>query len=235
MSLGTATVGANHFSRSVQSKTNEVTTLIRINVRVYSLHCSRHPQANTNRSIYNLCGSSATLLRYLRSIAAISRTQLRTADRSISHWPSTFVTMEDRPEPQSTDCEKLDGISEPSPEIRGMGHSASSSTANTNAPVAATSQNGSQQGATAAATISKPSILKRVWGKLGINAFVVMFMVKGALPPTIAISIYQRYSVAVNYLNLGYVMIVISILTVPVLPRGKYLMNLFVTLVSTSS
>lgn len=71
--------------------------------------------------------------------------------------------------------------------------------------------------------------------KLGINAMVVMFMIKGALPPTIAIAIYQRYSVAVNYLNLGYVMIVVSILTVPVLPRGKYLMNLFATLVSTAN
>jgi hypothetical protein len=137
--------------------------------------------------------------------------------------------MEGRSQSQSKDPEKLDSISGPSPELH---NSSSSSTANTNVPMATKSQNGGQTGAAAAASPPKSSLLKRVWGKLGINALVVMFMIKGALPPTISIAIYQRYSVAVNYLNLGYVMIVVSILTVPVLPRGKYLMNLFITLVS---
>jgi hypothetical protein len=140
--------------------------------------------------------------------------------------------MEGRPQPQSEDIEKMGSISGPSPELHSMQNSSSSSTANTNAPVAINSQNGGQEGFVADASPPKPSILKRAWGKLGINAMVVMFMVKGSLPPTISTAIYQRYSVAVNYLNLGYVMIVISILTVPVLPRGKYVMNLFITLVS---
>jgi hypothetical protein len=143
--------------------------------------------------------------------------------------------MESRAEPGALESEKLDITSQSSPDFHNMHSSASSDTAKTNRPVPSNSQNRGQQGG-AAPTVSpaKPSILKRIWGKLGINAMVVMFMVKGAISPTIAISIYQRYSVAVNYLNLGYVMIVISILTVPVLPRGKYLMNLLITLVSTN-
>ena len=152
--------------------------------------------------------------------------------RSLNHpieIHSAFVSMEDRPQPEVLDHEKMDITSQPSAESRITENSASSSAANANAPAVVNSQDGGQQEVEAAAT---PSILKRIWGRLGINALVVMFMVKGALPPTIALSIYQRYAVAVNYLNLGYVMIVISILSVPVLPRGKYLMNLSISLVS---
>jgi hypothetical protein len=77
----------------------------------------------------------------------------------------------------------------------------------------------------------KTSFAKRVWVKLGFNPMVVMFMVKGALAPTICMAMYQRHSLAAHYLNLGYLMMVISLLTVPVLPRGKFLMNLLITLV----
>ena len=137
--------------------------------------------------------------------------------------------MEPRAQPQARDTEKQDTVSEPTPKFQ---NSSSLSTANTNTPGAANLRGERQDGVAAAASPIKPSILERAWGKLGFNAMVMMFMVKGSLPPTIAIAIYQRYSVAVNYLNLGYVMIVVSILTVPVLPRGKYLMNFFITLVS---
>ena len=142
------------------------------------------------------------------------------------------MTMNDRPKQEAQESEKMDTTSHPSPELQSMHNSASSDTANMNSPVGGNSPNGSQQPRTATASAVKPSTLKWVWGKLGFNPMVIMFMVKGSLPPTIAISIYQRYSVAVNYLNLGYVMIVISILTVPMLPRGKFLLNLLVSLVS---
>lgn len=59
-----------------------------------------------------------------------------------------------------------------------------------------------------------------------------MIMVKPSISAVIAMAIYQKHSVAVNYLNLGYLIIIISIITVPILPRGKYLMNLFLCLVS---
>lgn len=81
-------------------------------------------------------------------------------------------------------------------------------------------------------TPRKPFILLRAWKKLGITPLVFMIMVKPAISAVIAMGIYQKHSVAVNYLNLGYLIIIISIITVPILPRGKYLMNLFLCLVS---
>jgi hypothetical protein len=81
--------------------------------------------------------------------------------------------------------------------------------------------------------ISKnPSIIKRIWAKLGINGLVVMIMVKPAVAATISMAIYQSPRVAVNYLNLGYLVIIVSITTVPILPRGKFLLNLFLSVVS---
>jgi hypothetical protein len=78
----------------------------------------------------------------------------------------------------------------------------------------------------------KAPLLKRIWTKLGINPFVMMIMVKPAVAATIATAIYQSPSVAVHYQNLGYLIIVISITTVPILPRGKFLLNLLLSLVS---
>jgi hypothetical protein len=82
-------------------------------------------------------------------------------------------------------------------------------------------------------TTLTPSIFRRAWAKLGINPLVATIMVKGALAPVIATAIYQSKSVAVNYQNLGYLMIVVSILTSPILPRGKFMMNLFISVVSS--
>ncbi|KAL2064999.1 hypothetical protein VTL71DRAFT_4139 [Oculimacula yallundae] len=79
-------------------------------------------------------------------------------------------------------------------------------------------------------TTEKPFILLRLWKKLGITPLVFMIMVKPAISAVIAMAVYQKHSVAVHYLNLGYLIIIISIITVPILPRGKYLMNLFLCL-----
>jgi hypothetical protein len=78
----------------------------------------------------------------------------------------------------------------------------------------------------------KPSFLTRIWNKLGINGFVLMIMVKPAVAATISMSIYQSQKVAVHYQNLGYLIIIVSITTVPILPRGKFLLNLFMSVVS---
>ena len=77
----------------------------------------------------------------------------------------------------------------------------------------------------------KLPLLKRIWTKLGINGIVVMIMVKPAVAATISMAIFQSQKVAVHYQNLGYLIIVISITTVPILPRGKFLLNLFLSLV----
>jgi len=80
---------------------------------------------------------------------------------------------------------------------------------------------------------NKVPLLKRIWKKLGINGIVLMIMVKPAVAATIAMSIFQSQKVAVHYQNLGYLIIVISITTVPILPRGKFLLNLFLSLVGS--
>lgn len=56
-------------------------------------------------------------------------------------------------------------------------------------------------------------------------------MIKPALAAAISMAIYQIHAVAAVYLNFGYLIVIISITTVPILPRGKFLMNLFVTVV----
>lgn len=80
-----------------------------------------------------------------------------------------------------------------------------------------------------------PSIFKRAWSKLGINGTVAALVFKGALAPLIATAIYQRKSVADVYLNFGYLIIVVSILAVTILPRGKFMMNMSISVVSTRS
>ena|SRR6187402_1754409 len=92
--------------------------------------------------------------------------------------------------------------------------------------------NNAQNGLPPSPTPKPPTFLQRVWKKLGINGVVFMIMVKPAIAAVISMAIYQRPSVAINYLNFGYLMIIISIITVPILPRGKFLMNLFLCLVS---
>lgn len=81
---------------------------------------------------------------------------------------------------------------------------------------------------------AKSSVMKRVWKKMGINGLVVMIMVKPAIAATISMAIYQSQRVAVNYLNLGYLIIIVSVTTVPILPRGKFLLNFFLSVVSSA-
>jgi hypothetical protein len=86
--------------------------------------------------------------------------------------------------------------------------------------------------ATPSTSTKKPPLIKRIWKKLGINGVVMMIMVKPAVAATISMAIYQKKSVAVHYLNFGYLIIIVSISTVPILPRGKFLLNLFLSVVS---
>ncbi|KAE9381490.1 hypothetical protein N431DRAFT_458077 [Stipitochalara longipes BDJ] len=79
----------------------------------------------------------------------------------------------------------------------------------------------------------RPPLLKRIWKKLGINGIVVMIMVKPAVAATISMAIFQSQKVAVHYQNLGYLIIIVSVTTVPILPRGKFLLNLFLSLLLT--
>lgn len=60
----------------------------------------------------------------------------------------------------------------------------------------------------------KPSKLKQIWTKTGLDVGTIMMMVKGGLPPTIAIAMYQSPAVAAQYSTLGYLIAITSILGV---------------------
>lgn len=77
----------------------------------------------------------------------------------------------------------------------------------------------------------KPSVFQRAWKALAFNPTTIMIMVKPAIAATIAMAIFQSHSVAKHYLNFGYLIIIVSITTVPILPRGKFIMNLLISVV----
>lgn len=54
---------------------------------------------------------------------------------------------------------------------------------------------------------------------------------RGAIPPTIAISIYQAPAVADYFTTLGYLVGILSILTTCILPRGKFIQTLVLNVV----
>ena len=87
----------------------------------------------------------------------------------------------------------------------------------------ATSENGDasppDDGSTPA---KKPALLKRTWVRSGLNALTLQLMFKGALAPTIAIAIYQASTIAEIYSTLGYLVAIMSILSMPIMPRSKY-------------
>ncbi|KAH6647237.1 hypothetical protein BKA67DRAFT_525068 [Truncatella angustata] len=62
--------------------------------------------------------------------------------------------------------------------------------------------------------------------RLGLDQVTLLMMFKGAVAPTIAISILQSKEVAEYYTTLGYLIGIISILSLSILPRGKFLQTL---------
>ncbi|PVH80431.1 hypothetical protein DL98DRAFT_654821 [Cadophora sp. DSE1049] len=76
---------------------------------------------------------------------------------------------------------------------------------------------------------SDPLRWKKVVARLGITVPIVLMMAKGAIAPTIGIAIYQNPKVAEHFSTIGYLIPIMSILTVPIMPRARYLQNLLVT------
>lgn len=67
----------------------------------------------------------------------------------------------------------------------------------------------------------KPSKLKQVWQKAGLDVMTLSLMLKGSLAPTIAIAMYQSDAVAKQYGTLGYLVAIMSILGFSIMPRGR--------------
>ena len=72
----------------------------------------------------------------------------------------------------------------------------------------------------------KPSLIKRLWNGSGLNPGMLMLMIKGALPPTISLAIYQSTAFANLYSTLGYLVAIMSVLSFAILPRSKYIQTM---------
>jgi hypothetical protein len=79
----------------------------------------------------------------------------------------------------------------------------------------------------------KPGFIKRTWTKLGLDVPTVMMMCKAALPPTIALSMYQATAVAKVYTTLGYLTAIISILGFCIMPRAKFIQTMTMNVLGT--
>ena len=72
----------------------------------------------------------------------------------------------------------------------------------------------------------KPSLIKRLWNGSGLNPGMLIMMIKGALPPTISLAIYQSTAFANLYSTLGYLVAIMSVLSFAILPRSKYIQTM---------
>lgn len=71
---------------------------------------------------------------------------------------------------------------------------------------------------------TKRSLLERVkslWKKTGITWQVYGLMFKGALAPTIAISAYQSTAWAEQFTTIGYLVGIMTVLSMVIQPRAK--------------
>lgn len=77
------------------------------------------------------------------------------------------------------------------------------------------------------------SIMKKIWTKIDLDLPTFLLMVKGSLPPLIALAMYQSKMVAEKYDTLGYLIAIISILSFCILPRGKFIQTIVLNSLST--
>ncbi|KAI7087036.1 hypothetical protein KC356_g4542 [Hortaea werneckii] len=72
----------------------------------------------------------------------------------------------------------------------------------------------------------KPSKLKQIWTKIGLDVPTVVVMFKGSIPPIVALAMYQADAVAQEYTTLGYLVAITSILGFCIMPRGKFIQTM---------
>jgi hypothetical protein len=81
--------------------------------------------------------------------------------------------------------------------------------------------------------VKKLSIIKRIWTKLALDVPTVLMMGKAALPPTIAMSMYQATAVSEIYTTLGYLVAIISSLGFCIMPRAKFIQTMAMNVLGT--
>lgn len=75
---------------------------------------------------------------------------------------------------------------------------------------------------------------KTILERLGLDLPTLTLMFKGSLPPTIGVAIYQSTAFSQQYSTLGYLVPVVSVMTVAVMPRGKFIQTLTLNVLSVS-
>ncbi len=89
-----------------------------------------------------------------------------------------------------------------------------------------TSEHGAKaESAGAPAAAKKTSLPRRIWAKSGLTMDTLKLMVKGGLPPAIALAIYQSTGVADVYSTIGYLIAISSILSFSIMPRAKLVLS----------
>lgn len=73
---------------------------------------------------------------------------------------------------------------------------------------------------------TRPSWPKRIWASLGLDIGTVLMMVKGALPPTISIALYQWSTFAAHFSTIGYLVAIMSTLSFAIMPRAKFIQTM---------
>ncbi|KAF7155491.1 hypothetical protein CNMCM6106_004637 [Aspergillus hiratsukae] len=66
-------------------------------------------------------------------------------------------------------------------------------------------------------------MIKNGWSRLDLDQRTVILMMKGALPPAIAIAMYQADAVAARFPTTGYLIAIISVLGFSIMPRAKFI------------
>ncbi|KAH6642029.1 hypothetical protein C7974DRAFT_468480 [Boeremia exigua] len=79
----------------------------------------------------------------------------------------------------------------------------------------------------------EPGKFKKKWDKLGLDAGTLIMMAKAALPPTIALAMYEADMVAREFTTLGYLMAIVSILGFCIMPRAKFIQTMTMNILST--
>ncbi|PGH14270.1 hypothetical protein AJ80_06010 [Polytolypa hystricis UAMH7299] len=69
----------------------------------------------------------------------------------------------------------------------------------------------------------------RVWSQLGIDRRILFLMLKGGLPPTIAIAISQSNAIANITENYGFYVAISAVISPCVMPRAKFMKLMFFT------
>ncbi|KAK3374804.1 hypothetical protein B0H63DRAFT_452637 [Podospora didyma] len=77
----------------------------------------------------------------------------------------------------------------------------------------------------------KPNLIAKTFAKLGLDVPTLVTMLKGSLPPAISIAMCQAPAVSAYFSTLGYLVAIISVLALAILPRGKFLMSTFLSVI----